>query len=117
MRTADSTWLPLANGHHRIQALHPDHEAAIADFVSAKSIEPGIGATRMHLRQRCLNLYAAQDYDERRLERFGASKTFFKDMETRQGLTLRVPHKEVRAVLNEKYAAYFLERLNSLSND
>jgi hypothetical protein len=38
-------------------------------------------------------------------------------MERRQGLSLRTPHKERRTTLDEEYAAYFLRRLDTLSND
>jgi hypothetical protein len=58
-----------------------------------------------------------QSDEERHLERFCASTTFLHDFQARQGLSLRTPHKERRAELDESYAAYFLERLNSLSDD
>jgi hypothetical protein len=38
-------------------------------------------------------------------------------MEARQGLSLRTPHQERRTTLDDRHAAFFLDRLNSLSND
>jgi hypothetical protein len=50
------------------------------------------------------------------VERFCASTTFLRDLEARQGLSLRAPHQEGRTTLDELVVASFLGRLNSLSN-
>jgi hypothetical protein len=116
-RIADDTWFPLWKGHPQARALNPDNETAIADFLRDNCIRTGIGATRTQLRHLCLDSYAAQSDEQRHLEPFCASPTFLYDLQTRQELSLRTPHKEWRAELSESYAAYFFERLNSLSND
>jgi hypothetical protein len=116
-RLTDANWFPLSNGHPRARALNPESETAIADFLRDNYIAPGIGATRAQMKVLCLDSYAAQSDDERHLERFCASSTFLHDMENRQGLALRTPHRERRTHLDEDYAAYFLGRLNDLSND
>jgi hypothetical protein len=91
-RVADKTWFPLANGHPCARALNPESEAAIAYFIRANYIKPGIGATRTHLKHLHLHSYAGQTDDGRHLERFCASITFLRDMEEHQGLSLRTPH-------------------------
>ena len=116
-RLADKTWFPLGQGHPRSRALGSECEAGIADFLRENYIHSGIGATRSGLRQLCLDCYAAQNDDERHLERFCASTTFLRDMEKRQGLSLRSPHHERRTALDEDYSAYFLRRLDTLSNN
>jgi hypothetical protein len=113
-RVADATWFPLANGHPRARALDPHSEAAIGDLIRENYIQPGIGATRADLKGLCLDAYAEQaDYGHHR-ERFCASTTFLRDMEHRQGLSLRTPHHERRTTLDEDYTTYFLERLGTL---
>jgi hypothetical protein len=116
-RVLDKSWFPLAGGHPRARALSPETENAIADFLRENSIRPGIGATRRQLKHLCLDSYAVQSDDERYLERFCASTTFLRDMEARQGLSLRTPHHERRTTLDDRVVASFLDRLNSLSND
>jgi hypothetical protein len=74
-RAADKTWFPLVNGHPRAQSLSPESEAAVADFIRVNSIQPGIGATRTHLKHLCLHSRAGQTDDERHLEHFCASTT------------------------------------------
>jgi hypothetical protein len=69
------------------------------------------------LKHLCLNAYATHADDERHLERFSASTTFLRDMQTRQGLSLRTSHQERRTALDESYATYFPNRLNDLAND
>jgi hypothetical protein len=114
---ADDTWFPLSKGHPQARALNPENEAAVADFLRDNYIRTETGATRTQLRHLCLDSYAAQSDEERHFERFCTSTTFLHEFQTRQGLSLRTPHKERRAELDESYAAYFLERLNRLSND
>jgi hypothetical protein len=114
---ADDTWFPLSKGHSQARALNPDNKTAIADFLRDNYIRTGIGATKTQLRHLCLDSYAAQSDEERHLERFCASTTFLHDLQTRQKLSLRTPYKERRPELDESYVAYFLERLNSVSND
>jgi hypothetical protein len=116
-RMADDTWFTLSKGHPQARALNPDNETAIADFLRDNYIGTGIGATRTQLRHLCLDSYAAQSDEEHHFERFCASTTFLHGFQTRQGLSLRTPHKERRAELDESYAANLLERLNRLSND
>jgi hypothetical protein len=116
-RMADDTWFPVSKGHPQSRALNPGNETATADFLRDNYIRAGLGATRTQLRHLYLDSYAAQSDEESNFERFCASTTFLHDFQTRQGLSLRTPHKEWRAELDESYAAYFLERLNSPSND
>jgi hypothetical protein len=116
-RVGDENWFPLAEGHPRARALNSESEAAIADFVCDNYIHPGIGATQTHLKYLCFDSYAAQNDDERHLGRFCEWPTFLHDLERRQGLCLRMPHKERRAPLDEEYAAYLLNPLNNFSND
>lgn len=116
-RAADSTWFPLAMGHPQARALDSDAEAAIADFVRVNYVHTGIGATRKDLRELCLTAYSEQTDDERHLERFCASSRFLRGLERRQQLSLRTPHKERRTIVDENVATYFLNRLNSLSDD
>jgi hypothetical protein len=113
-RMADDTWFPLSKGHPQARVLNPDNEPAIADFLRDNYIRTGIGATRTQLKHLCLDSYRAQSDEVRRLERFCASTAFLHYFQTRQGLSLRTPHKERRPELDESYAASFLERLNSL---
>jgi hypothetical protein len=91
-RCIDNSWFPLDCGHSQARALNPDNEAAITNFVRVNYIDTGIGAACTHLKHLCLDAYAAQADDERHLERFCASTTFLRDMQTRQGSSLRTPH-------------------------
>jgi hypothetical protein len=76
LRATDPDWFPLANGQPKARAFDPKSEATIADFVRHNYIRPGTGARRTDLKHLCLDCYAAQDDDERHLERFCASTTF-----------------------------------------
>jgi hypothetical protein len=38
-------------------------------------------------------------------------------MERQQELSLRIPHQERKTYIDESYSAFFVDRLNSLSND
>jgi hypothetical protein len=73
--------------------------------------------TRTQLKSLCLDSYIAPPDDEHHLACFCASSTFMRDMETRQGLSLRTPHQERRTCLNQDYAASFLDRLNNIHSD
>jgi hypothetical protein len=106
-----------SRGHPQARALNPDNEAAVADFVRVNYSDTGICATRTHLKRLCLDAYAAEADDDRRLERVCASPTFVHDTQTHQGLSLRTPHQESRTALNESYATYFLNQLNDRAND
>jgi hypothetical protein len=92
-RAVSANWFPRTEGKFHVPELDPEWNSAVADSLVDNSIQTGIGTTRTHLKDLCLDSYGAQTDDERHLERFCASTIFLQDMGRHQGLSMRTLHQ------------------------
>jgi hypothetical protein len=91
---AGENWFALAQGHREAIALSAENKAGIADFIGLNRIQTGKGTVRGLFKWLCLVCYGQQNDRGRHHERFGASTTFLRALENRQGLFLTIPHHE-----------------------
>jgi hypothetical protein len=112
-----STWFPLAIGHPNRRIFTDAIEDAISDHLEKNLIDPGLGATRLDVKQLAINAYGSLPNESIRFERFSASPHYIGDFLERYDLKLRTPHEDRRPDVSEDAVARFLERYNSMQND
>jgi hypothetical protein len=110
-------WFPLLEGHPNMRVFSQTQEQGLKDYITTNMINSGYGPERSDIQRVASNAYSAQSIGEFRRDRFCASSTFTSSFMKRWNLSLRTPHAERRAHIDEDQVEMFTSRLNSASSD